>query len=73
MDLKEMLATASQSAGRAWERVAYLTRRNRILATALFLFLSIGLIAWARTGFTLEIGRFFAGGTPTPSPTPQKV
>jgi hypothetical protein len=52
-----MLRSVSQSAGRAWERVRYLTRANRILAVTLFLVLSVGLVVWARTGFSLQFGR----------------
>jgi hypothetical protein len=55
MDYQEMLRSVSQSAGRAWERVRYLTRANRVLALSVFLLLSVGLVLWARTGFTLGL------------------
>lgn len=58
-----MLRSVSESAGRAWERVRYLSRANLILSATLFVILGAGLIVWAGSGFSIDFFRSEASVT----------
>jgi hypothetical protein len=69
MDFSELLQSMRDALSNAWTRVGFIMRTH-VLATAFIVLLFAGgLVVWARSGFTVNVSRFFAA-TPTPSPTP---
>jgi hypothetical protein len=68
MDFSEMMQSIKDSLSSALDRTSFVVRRYWLTSLLLFIVLGGGLIYWAGTGFSLQLGRSSAAGACTAAP-----